>query len=63
MYGLNLRTSPAKIKNNTVLFLRPNVIVDVLADNYANGFAKVRYQGIVGFCTKSYLYQLGGGDF
>ena len=55
--GLNLCTSP-KNSSNTIQLLPLGTVVEVLEDNCGDGFSKVRYGDIVGYCTRSYLYQL-----
>lgn len=55
--GLNFRTSPINV-TNTIMLLLLGSVVEVLQENCGNGFSKVRYQGIVGYCTRNYLYKL-----
>jgi len=59
--GLNLRTSPVNT-TNTILLIPKGGVVDVLQDNAGGGFAYVRYFGILGYCTRSYLLQLDADD-
>lgn len=58
--SLNLRRTPEKIEGNTVLFIPLGEMVDVLEDNCGNGFLRVRYGTVEGYCTRSYLMQLEG---
>ena len=55
--GLNLRTTPEKIEN-TIVLIPPNAVVEVFDGADKAGFAKVRYETIVGYCTASYLKRL-----
>lgn len=55
--GLNFRTSP-KNAENTILLLKLDTVVEVLEDNVGDGFCRARYNGTVGYCTRSYLMQL-----
>lgn len=60
--GLNLRTTPVN-SVNTILLIPPNAVADVLEERCGDGsFAKVRYFGTIGYCTRSYLYQLDTDD-
>lgn len=55
--GLNFRTAPVN-STNTILLIPLDGVVEVLQDNCGNGFAKVRYCGIVGYATRRYLLQM-----
>ena len=50
--GLNLRTTPEKIEN-TIILIPPNAMVEVFDGAEEKGFAKVRHEGITGYCTAS----------
>lgn len=54
---LNLRSEP-KNADNTICMLELGTVVEVLEDNCGNGFSKVRYGDMIGYCTRSYLYQI-----
>ena len=55
--GLNLRTTPQKKSNNTLLLIPLGATVEVLGEDYGE-FAHVSYGDILGYCTKSYLEPL-----
>ena len=55
--GMNLRSAPAKVEN-TILLIPPNAVVEVFAGAEEKGFAKVRHEGITGYCTASYLRKI-----
>lgn len=55
--GLNLRSTPEKIAN-TIFFIPPGATVEVFEGAGAGDFAFVRYEGVTGYCTSSYLTRL-----
>ena len=58
--GLNLRSAPDRTMSNTLMLIPLGAVVDILAENCGDGFAKVRYDNVEGYCTRHYLLQLDG---
>lgn len=56
-YGLDLRTTPEKVKN-TILLIPPNAVIEVFEGAGRGGFALARHESITGYCTAQYLKRL-----
>lgn len=52
--GLNLRSSPRRAANNTLVLIPPGAVVEVLGEDHGD-FAYVAYGSVHGYCTKHYL--------